>query len=146
MDGEGCMRSICYRSARNLAASIVATALLGSILLAQGKDPNKDQPKQDSNASTRLRIEITGGEKSAPVDMASVYIRFVTKKVLAKDQNSEMNIKTNKEGVAIANGIPRGKVLVQVVADGWKSFGQWYDTNEDEQTIKIHLEKPPKWF
>jgi hypothetical protein len=140
------MRSHFKHFARVLGGAIVATALLGSILFAHGKDPGKDPATQDPNASARLRIEVSGGEKSAPVDMASVYVRYVIKRPLAKDQNAEMNIKTNKEGVAVAEGVPRGKVLVQVVADGWKSFGQWYDKTDDEQTIKIHLEKPPKWF
>ena len=140
------MRSSFYHSARILGGAIAVTALLGTLLFAQGKDPNKDQPKQDPNASARLRIEVSCGEKSVPVDMASVYVRYVIKRPLAKDQNAEMNIKTNKDGVAVAEGVPRGKVLVQVVAEGWKSFGQWYDKTDDEQTVKIHLEKPPKWF
>jgi hypothetical protein len=133
-------------SAMKLSAAAVAIALSGSFLFAQGKDPKKDNPRPDPNVATRLRIEVTAGEKSAPVDMASVYVRYVIKRTMAKDQNAEMNIKTNKEGVAIANGVPRGNVLVQVIAEGWKTFGRWYDATDDEQTIKIHLEKPPKWF
>ena len=130
---------------RMFAAAIVAI-VFGNILLAQGKDPKQDVPKPDSTATTRLRIEVTAGEKSAPLDMASVYVRFVVKHFMAKDENAEMNIKTNREGVVVANDIPRGKVLIQVVADGWKSFGKWYDATENEQTIKIHLDRPPKWF
>ncbi len=140
------MGSRFLKSTKRLIVTIASFVLLGSILGAQGKDPGKGAQQPDHNASTQLRIEITAGEKAAPVEMASVYVRYVVKHTMAKDENIEMNIKTNKEGVAIANGIPRGKVLVQVIAEGWKTFGKWYDATEDEQTIKIRLEKPPRWF
>jgi hypothetical protein len=123
-----------------------AAAFLVSILFAQAKDPKQDSPKPDSTATTRLRIEVSTGEQSSPLDMASVYVRYDIKHTIGKDEHIEMNLKTNQNGVAIANDLPRGKVLVQVVADGWKSFGKWYDTTENEQTIKIHLDRPPKWF
>jgi hypothetical protein len=146
MAGGASVRSQAISSGMKLSAAVFVAALLGSILFAQAKDPNKENPKPDSNATTRLRIEVTSGEKSAPLDMASVYVRYVVKHIIGKDEHVEMNIKTNREGVAIAMDIPRGKVLVQVVAEGWKAFGQWYDAAENEQTIKIHLERPPKWF
>ncbi len=140
------MRSSFFSSTKKLSAAIVATAFMGSILFAQGKEPNKVNSQPAPDAATRLRIEVTAGEKSSPVDMASVYVRYVIKHAIGRDQNTEMNFKTNKEGVAIASGIPRGRVLVQVIADGWKTFGKWYEATEEEQTIKIHLDKPPKWF
>ncbi|MFZ0820654.1 MAG: hypothetical protein WAM91_11340 [Candidatus Acidiferrales bacterium] len=140
------MRFHAVSCVRKLSAVLFAAAFFGSVLFAQAKDPNKDNLKPDSTATTRLRIEVTTGEKSSPLDMASVYIRYDIKHLMGKDEHIEMNIKTNREGVAIAADIPRGKVLVQVVADGWKSFGKWYDTTENEQTIKVHLERPPKWF
>jgi len=127
-----------------LSIAVIASALVAASALGQSKDNSKDKP--DPDATSQLRIEVTAGEKSTPVDMASVYVRYVIKHTLSKDENAEMNIKTNKDGVAIAPGVPRGKVLVQVIAQGWKTFGEWFDVTQDEQTIKIHLDKPPKWF
>ncbi|HEV3220441.1 MAG TPA: hypothetical protein VGZ48_11770 [Candidatus Acidoferrales bacterium] len=131
-------------SAKKLAGVVLSIALLGTILFAKASDPNGQKP--DANASTRLRIEVTAGEKSDPLALASVYVRYVVKHSMGKEENIEMNIKTSKDGIAIANGIPRGNVLIQVIADGWKTFGKWYEATDGEQTIKIHLDKPPKWF
>jgi len=39
-----------------------------------------------------------------------------------------------------------GRVLVQVVAEGWKTYGRWLDITDPKQTIKVHLERPPKWY
>jgi hypothetical protein len=144
--GGASVRSHVVGLLRKISVAVIAAAFLCSILLAQAKDPDKNNPKPDANATTRLRIEITTGEKPLPLNMASVYVRYDIKHTIGRDEHIEMNLKTNQEGIAIATDLPRGKVLVQVVADGWKSFGKWYDTTENEQTIKIHLDRPPKWF
>ena len=97
-------------------------------------------------ATTKLRIEVTAGEKNQPVESGSVYVKYVEGRTLAKDKKIEMNFKTNRDGIAKTPEIPRGKVLIQVIAEGWKTFGRWYDLEEGEQTIKIHLEKRVRWY
>ena len=102
-----------------------------------GKDKDTDKAASEKGAS-RLRIELTGGDENKPIPDASVYIKY--KKV-------ELNVKTNQEGIARSPDIPRGKILPQVVAPGWKTYGEWQDVTEDEQTIRIHLIRPTtKWY
>ncbi len=123
-----------------LLCGISAVILLGAA--AGFSQAKQDQPQ------TKLRIEITAGEKSVPVDMASVYIRYVitdASKEL-KDKKFELNLKSNREGIASLPSLPRGKVTIQVIAPGWKTFGKIYELVDDEQTVKIHLEKPPSWY
>lgn len=124
---------------------LAAAGLLTGSLAAQTAKENA-APKEAKDAVTRLRIEVTGGEKSLAVDSASVYVKYPQERTLAKDKMIEMNVKTNREGLARIPGVPRGKVLVQVIAPGWKTFGQWFDLKEDEQVIKINLQKPPRWY
>jgi hypothetical protein len=133
-------------SSRTVMISLmaVATALFGAMLFAGGNDAS--EPKPNPSLETRLRIEVTAGDKSDPIGSASVYVKYVVKHTMGKDENVEMSVKTSQQGVAIVNGIPRGDVLIQVIAEGWKSYGEWYKATEDEQTIKIHMVKPPKWF
>jgi hypothetical protein len=107
----------------------------------------KDPPPQDQGESlSRVTIEVLGGEKDTPVENASVYLKYVEERKLKKDKKLELNVKTNREGIAHIPNTPFGRVLIQVVAEGWKSYGRWYDINEVRQTIKIHLERPPKWY
>ena len=117
--------------------------LAGSVTLAQSND---NKPVADASGSTRLRVEVTGGDNSSPVDMASVYVKFVTKRALAKDAKTEMNVKTNREGVAIVPVVPRGKIILQVVAKGWKPYGENFDLAKDEEVLRVHLARPPKWY
>jgi hypothetical protein len=102
--------------------------------------------KDDSPAIThRLRIEVTGGDSNTPIENASVYVKTVEQHLI-KDKKFEVNVKTNQSGTAHVPDAPMGRVLIQVVADGWKTYGHWYDITEPQQVIKIHLEKPPKWY
>lgn len=112
-----------------------------------GQSSSPAKPKTEKQSGfTKLHVEVTAGEKNQPVESASVYVRFVQERVLGKDKKTEMNVKTNHDGIVKVPDVPRGKVLIQVVAEGWKTFGRWYDIEGEEQTIKIHLEKPPRWY
>lgn len=111
---------------------------------AQESDPKARTGKSD--LMSRVTIEVSGGEKDAPVENASVYLKYVEERTLKKDKKVELNVKTNREGTAHIPETPTGRVLIQVVADGWKTYGRWYDITEPKQTIKVHLEKPPRWY
>src|SRR6202030_4465931 len=85
----------------------------------------------------KLTIEVSGGEKNVAVENASVYVKYVEERKVLKDKKLELNVKTGHEGVAHVPNAPPGRVLIQVVADGWKSFGRWYDITDPNQTFKI---------
>ncbi len=132
---------------RRLAAGVflfgLTVGLLPTVLSAQsGEKPAKEK----ESTTTKLRIEVSAGDASDPVEGASVYVRFEEERKFAKDKKVEQNWKTNKEGIIKVPSVPRGKVLIQVIAPGWKTFGQWYSLDQEEQTIKIRLQKPPRWY
>ncbi len=121
------------------------TGLCMSPAVAQ-QDKNATPPKTEApSAFNRLRIEVTGGESDKPVENASVYLKTVEQHAI-KDKKTEVNVKTNQSGIAHIPEAPQGRVLIQVVADGWKTYGHWYDITDAKQTIKIHLDRPPKWY
>jgi len=115
---------------------------------ACGQDKNADaNAKADSGSKdARLTIVVTGGEDKKPIDSASVYVRYVEEHKHGKDKKIEMNLKTNQSGVCHVPVIPPGKFVVQVIADGWKTYGEYYDISQTEQTINITLVRPPKWY
>lgn len=132
-----------------LCACLVALAPIGPGVAAQDppSPPSKPQPNiPPGEAQTRITIEVTGGEKSVPVENASVYVKFIEEHAVKKDKKLEMNVKTSRDGIAHVPNAPMGRVLVQVVAEGWKTYGRWLDITDAKQTIKVHLERPPKWY
>jgi len=113
-----------------------------------GSDKAGRPAKQDKNAdapTTRLKIRITGNDK--PISNANVYVRFsVSGGFLRKDKLAELDLKTNEDGSVKVPDLPRGKVLIQVIAKGWHTYGKWHDIDGDEQNIDIKLEPPPHWY
>ena len=111
-----------------------------------------ENPSQDSTTTSktpqanRIRIEVVGGDSDTPVENASVYLKYVEERKLRKDKKIQLNVKTNREGVAHIPDAPKGKVLVQVIAEGWKTYGKWVEITEPRQVIKVKLEKPPRWY
>ncbi|MGH9827803.1 MAG: hypothetical protein ACREDR_31675 [Blastocatellia bacterium] len=57
-----------------------------------------------------------------------------------------MDLKTDQAGIAKVKDVPRVKVLIQVVKEGWHPFGQYYVIEKEEETIKINLKTPPHWY
>ena len=127
---------------------IVSFLILLIAIVAHGQEKDADaKAKPDAGSKdVRLTIVVTGGEEKKPIDSASVYVRYVEEHKLGKDKKIEMNLKTNQSGVCHVPLIPPGKFVVQVIAEGWKTYGEYYDINQTEQTINITLVRPPKWY
>jgi hypothetical protein len=136
--------SICVKSAPRMVPFLIVLVAVA----ASSQDKNADnKARADSGANdSRLTIVVTGGEDKKPIDSASVYVRYVEEHKHGKDKKIEMNLKTNLSGVCHVPVIPPGQFLVQVIADGWKTYGEYYDINQTEQTINITLVRPPKWY
>jgi hypothetical protein len=127
---------------------VVPFLILLIAVAANGQDKAADpNAKADSGSKdVRLTIVVTGGEEKKPIDSASVYVRYVEEHKHGRDKKIEMNLKTNQSGLCHVPVIPPGRFLVQVIAEGWKTYGEYYDINQTEQTINITLARPPKWY
>jgi len=66
-------------------------------------------PPPASEVQSRITIEVTGGEKSVPVENASVYVKFIEEHSIKKDKKVEMNVKTSRDGIAHVPNAPMGK-------------------------------------
>ena len=134
---------------KNLSAGFVAAILVGAMSAAAFAQSSPTTPSKanapKAGTTARITIEVTGGEKDVPVENASVYLKYVEVHLI-KDKKFELNVKTNHEGTAHVPEAPMGKVVVQVVAEGWKLYGKSCEVTETKQTIKVHLDRPPKWY
>ena len=93
---------------------------------------------------TRIRLEVrTVADK--PIDRASVVVRFAGERSIAKfgrKVRTHWEMRTNQDGVANIPPIPQGKILIQVIAKGYQTFGQTVEVNEEEKTIPVKLNPP----
>jgi uncharacterized GH25 family protein len=101
-------------------------------------------PLYADDEMTRLKVEVqTRGGK--PVERASVIVKFVEGRSvvkLGKKIQTKWEVRTNQEGVAKVPPLPEGKVLVQVVAKGYQTFGDTFEVAGTEKTLTIKLNPP----
>ena len=66
---------------------------------------------------------------------------------LGETQEGNMELKTNDEGVATLRIVPTGsEVLVQVIMNGYRTFGQKYDVPGPEKSITVKLLPPDQQY
>jgi hypothetical protein len=113
----------------------------------QAQPDKADKKDKKSSETVKLRIEVTSAADGKPIGNASVYVRFnESGGFLHREKLTELNFKTNQDGSAKVPEVPQGKILIQVIAKGWHTFGKWYEIETDEQTIQIKLDPPPHWY
>lgn len=92
----------------------------------------------------RIRIQVRNVQ-DRPVDRASVIVRFVEGRSvvkLGKKIRTHWELRTNQDGVAKIPPIPQGKIMVQVIAKGYQTFGNTFEVEEEEKTIEVKLNPP----
>lgn len=117
----------------NRRRSIFALAMLAfSLPLAADKE------------LTALQIEVKNPD-GKPVDRASVIVRFVegrSKVKFGKKITTRWELRTNQLGMAKIPPIPQGKILVQVNAKGYQTYGKTHEVDEEAKTIEVKLNLP----
>src|SRR5438309_2725794 len=93
---------------------------------------------QDESAS--LKFLVIRDYNGKPVRNASVVMHPVEKN--GKQSRGGLQIKTDPDGKANFDGVPYGKLRVQVLAQGFQTFGDDYDVNKPEMEITIRMRRP----
>ncbi len=97
---------------------------------------------------TALQIEVKNGD-GKPIDRASVLVRFVegrSKAKFGKKVVTRWELRTNQQGFAKIPPIPQGKILVQVIAKGYQTYGKTHEVEEEEKTIEVKLNPPQSQY
>lgn len=123
----------------------MAAAASPAVARPAAAGPGDLQPPTGPTTKLKLLVLTADGK---PVGNASVYVRFYTDGggLLHHDKLAELDLKTNNDGSVKVPPVPRGKILIQVIAKGWHTFGKWYDVEKEQQSITIKLEPPPHWY
>jgi hypothetical protein len=116
---------------------LLCSLLLGLVVAARADVP-----------MAKLTIRVLN-DSNRPIDRASVVVRFVEGRAylkFGKKIRDTYELRTNQEGEATIPEIPQGKILIQVIAHGYQTFGQTFDVKEEERTFEIKLLPPQKQY
>ena len=123
-----------------IAAMLVVMAVLATGTVQAGDDKKKSK----KNSSVRLEVVLTAEGNGDPIRNASVYVKFKKKRRLRRDQRREYAGKSDPEGRVLFPRIPEGQALIQIVAQGWRTYGKFYELEGGKILLEITLERPPR--
>jgi hypothetical protein len=75
-----------------------------------------------------------------PIRNASVVMHPVNKD--GKQARGGLELKADSEGKTSFDGVPYGKLRIQVLATGFQTFGDDYDINQPTMEITIRMKRP----
>jgi hypothetical protein len=87
-----------------------------------------------------LNFVILKDDNGKPVRNAGVVMHSVDKH--GKQDRGGLELKTDADGKASFDGVPYGKLRVQVLATGFQTYGEDYDINQTTMEITIKLKRP----
>lgn len=91
-----------------------------------------------------LHFSVVRDSNGKPVRNAEIVLHPIDKDGRQKDEGLEL--KTHEDGKADITGIPYGKMRVQVIAPGFKTYGEDYDINQPSHEFTIKLQKPAEQY
>ena len=95
---------------------------------------------KDQLPTAVINLIVLRESNGKPVKNAEVVLHLVDEHGRQKQEGLEL--KTHDDGKTGTGGIAYGKIRVQVIAHGFRTFGQDYDVNQPNLDITIKLEKP----
>ena len=116
-----------------------AALLIAALLLVVGS-----AFAQDEEGLSLLKFVVLRDYNGKPIRNASVVLHPVNKK--GKQERFGLQIKSDAEGKCNYDGVPYGKLRIQVLAPGFQTFGQDYEIKQPEQEIVVRLKRPQEQY
>jgi hypothetical protein len=116
---------------RNLAIGCATALLLAAIALAQ-------------DDMALLNFVVLRDYNGKPIRNASVVMHPVEKN--GKQSRGGLQLKTDAEGKANFDGVPYGKLRIQVLAQGFQTFGDDYAIDKPTMEIVVKMKRPQRQY
>ena len=98
----------------------------------------KNPPPEVNSAS--VGVTVIRDSNGKPVKNAEVVLHLIN--THGKPMQEGLELKTHDDGKAETSGIPYGKVRVQVIAPGFKTYGEDVSIDQPNIALTIKLQKP----
>jgi hypothetical protein len=115
---------------RKLALVLTLVLLICGSVLAQKKEEGYSD----------LKISVIKDSNGKAIRNAAVILHQVDRD--GHQDSGGVNLKTDMDGKTAWQGVPYGKLRIQVIARGFQTFGDDFDIGQPRQDIVIKL-KPP---
>jgi len=98
------------------------------------------QKDKDEEPTSWISFLVIKDDNGKPVRNAAVVLHPVNAK--GKQERGGMELKTDPEGKANFDGIPYGMLRVQVLANGFQTYGDDFDIQKPKTELTIKMKRP----
>jgi hypothetical protein len=119
-------------------------AIAGLVLTALATAPAAAAQQDEEGPTSLLSFQVLKDDNGKPVRSASVIMHPVGGN--GKQGKGGMELKTDAEGKSSFDGIPYGKLRVQVLAPGYQTYGEDFDINKPKMDFTIKLKRPQSQY
>jgi uncharacterized GH25 family protein len=118
--------------------------MLAAVVLMLTLAANAKDKKSESENLANVHFTVVKDDNGKPVRNASVILHPVDKD--GKQGKGGYQLKTDNDGLTESEGVPFGKLRIQVIAHGFQTFGQDYAVDQTSMNIDIRLKRPTQQF
>jgi len=116
--------------------------LLPLLVLAGAAAAQRD--KNDEGPTAVLSFLVVKDDNGKPIRNAAVIMHPVD--AHGKQGRGDLELKTDADGKTSFDGVPYGKLRVQVLASGFQTFGEDYDVNQAKMAFTVKLKRPQSQY
>jgi len=129
-----------YRHISRFAVIAAVLGLATSVAVLAQTSSHRGRKYKAPPATTRIEVTILRNDDGNPIENAAVIFQLVGDK-------GNMELKTNEDGKTVIDVLPTGsKVLLQVIAKGYQTYGQEYDIDKPEMALEVKLKRPGQQY
>ena len=110
------------------------------ILLVLGFVPTQVWAAKKKIPLATVNFVVVRDENGKPIRNAAVVMHPVDDR--GKQERGGIELKTSPEGKANYEGVPYGKLRVQVLAPGFQTYGEDYDVSQPSLDITVKMKRP----
>lgn len=125
------------QSRSGVALSAIVLLAISS-LFAHAQDESRGRKYHAPPPTAKVSVAVVKDTNGKPIENAAVVFHLS-----GEEGKGNMEMKTNEEGKAIIDVIPIGDTMrLQIIADGFQTFGQDYKIDTDSKDITVRLKRP----
>jgi hypothetical protein len=129
----------CRRFYRFAMLAVFVALAAGLASLAQDTS-HRGRKYKAPPPTSRIDVTILRNDDGKPIENAAVIFH------LGGDKGN-MELKTNEDGKTVIDVLPTGsKVLLQVIAKGFQTYGGDYNVDKTDMTIQVKLKRPGQQY
>jgi hypothetical protein len=123
---------------RSFYIGYIGVVLIVGVLAQSGLAKKKQVPLAN------MSFVVIREENGKPVRNAAVVMHPVDED--GQQQRNGLELKTDSEGKASFDGVPYGKLRIQVLATGFQTYGEDYDVDKPNMDVTVKMKRPAKQY